>query len=84
MPVLLEHVGYGGRSRSLHLYYWDERQAVEPPTHVTAQTMSNASSSHAELRLSCAAFGVGDGADCCGWWVTPDYIGNNECAQHSA
>lgn len=42
--VLLEHVGYGGRDRQLHMYYWDLR----------------------------------DGPDFNGWWITADYIGNNE------
>ena len=27
--VLLEHVGFGGRDRELHLYFWDERDGVD-------------------------------------------------------
>ena len=27
--VLLEHVGYGGRDRQLHLYFWDLRDGPE-------------------------------------------------------
>lgn len=42
--VVLEHVGFGARDRSIMLYWWDER----------------------------------DGPECMGWWVTPDYVGNND------
>ena len=27
--VVLEHVGFGGRDRELHLYFWDERDGVD-------------------------------------------------------